>query len=109
MATTIAVAEPLIYFDNAATSWPKPEGFEESLAEFAKSIGGNPGRSGHRLSIAASRSVEKAREGLAELFHVDDSSRIVFTKNATEGLNLALYGFLEDGDRVVISGTSIIP
>ena len=98
------LAEPITYLDNVATSWPKPEGFEERLVELVRTVGSNPGRSGHRLSIAASRSVEKARNGLAELFHVEHSSRIAFTKNATEGLNLALYGFLAAGDRAVISG-----
>jgi cysteine desulfurase / selenocysteine lyase len=71
--------------------------------EFTRSMGGNPGRSGHRLSIAASRAVETTRESLARLFHVEDASRIIFTKNATEGINLSLYGLLSKGDCAVLS------
>jgi cysteine desulfurase family protein len=90
-----------IYFDNAATSWPKPPAVCTALTEYLGDAGGNPGRSGHRMSIAAARVVENAREGLAELFNVTDPSRIVFTQNATHALNLALYGLLQPGDHVV--------
>jgi cysteine desulfurase / selenocysteine lyase len=90
-----------IYFDNAATSWPKPEAVHAALGDYFGDAGGNPGRSGHRMSIAAARVVETAREALAELFHAHDPSRIVFTQNATHALNLALYGLLHPGDHVV--------
>ena len=90
-----------IYFDNAATSWPKPEGVRAALIDYFGDAGGNPGRSGHRMSIAAARIVENAREALAELFHANDSSRIVFSHNATHALNLALYGVLQPDDHVV--------
>jgi cysteine desulfurase family protein len=66
-------------------------------------VGGNPGRSGHRMSIAAARAVEDTRDLLGDLFNVRDSGQIVFTKNATEALNLAIYGLLEPGDHVVTS------
>ncbi len=92
---------PVIYFDNAATSWPKPPGVREALSDYLADAGGNPGRSGHRLSIGAARLVERARELLAELFNADDPSRIVFTLNATHALNVALYGLLRPGDHVV--------
>jgi len=90
-----------IYFDNAATSWPKPPEVLAAIADCLAEAGGNPGRSGHRLSIAAARVVEDARELLAALFNAGDPSRIVFTQNATHALNLALYGLLRPGDRVV--------
>src|SRR2546422_1490516 len=90
-----------IYFDNAATSWPKPPAVRRALDEYFSDAGGNPGRSGHRMSIAAARLVENAREGLAQLFNATDPSRIVFTGNATHALNVALYGILRPGDRVV--------
>jgi len=90
-----------IYFDNAATSWPKPEGVRAALSDYFGDAGGNPGRSGHRMSVAAARIVENAREALAELFQANDSSRIVFSQNATHALNLALYGLLHPGDHVV--------
>jgi cysteine desulfurase/selenocysteine lyase len=91
----------MIYFDNAATSWPKPATVQSALSEHLSDVGGNPGRAGHRMSIAAARVVENAREALAALLGANDSSRIVFTQNATQALNLALYGLLRPGDHVV--------
>lgn len=91
----------MIYFDNAATSWPKPPAVRAALDDYFGDAGGNPGRSGHRMSIAAARVVENAREALAELFNAKDPSRIVFTQNATHALNLALYGVLRPGHHVV--------
>ena len=95
----------MIYFDNAATSWPKPPGVRAALNEYFGEASGNPGRSGHRMSVAAARIVENAREALAELFNANDPSRIVFTHNATHALNLALYGLLRPGAHVVTTGT----
>lgn len=92
---------PTIYFDNAATSWPKPPAVSAAVSGYLTEAGGNPGRSGHRMSVAAARVVEDGREALAELFHVSDPSRLVFTHNATHALNLALYGLLRRGDHVV--------
>ena len=66
-------------------------------------VGANPGRSGHLLSIEAARIVYGAREALSVLFHVKDSSRIVFTMNATESINLALKGLLRPKDHVITS------
>jgi cysteine desulfurase / selenocysteine lyase len=91
----------MIYFDNAATSWPKPPAVRAALDEYFGEAGGNPGRSGHRMSVAAARIVENAREALAELFNAHDPSRIVFTHNATHALNAALHGLLRPGDHVV--------
>jgi cysteine desulfurase family protein len=93
-----------IYFDNAATSWPKPPAMMEAMARFNESIGGNPGRSGHRLSIEAARVVYEARERVAELIGSPDPLSIAFTKNATEAINCALFGLLKSGDHVVTSG-----
>ncbi len=91
----------LIYFDNAATSWPKPPGVAATVADQSREAAGNPGRSGHRMSIAAARVVEQGREALAALFNAGDPSRMVFTLNATHALNLALHGLLRAGDHVV--------
>lgn len=91
----------MVYFDNAATSWPKPPEVLAAIAACLADAGGNPGRAGHRLSIAAARVVEDTRELLAELFNADDPSRIVFAHNATHALNVALYGLLRPGDHVV--------
>jgi len=91
----------LIYFDNAATSWPKPAGMVEAMGYYNEMVGGSPGRSGHRRSIDAGRIILETREALAELFGIDDSLRIIFTKNATEALNIALLGLLQSGDHVI--------
>ncbi|UCF09216.1 MAG: aminotransferase class V-fold PLP-dependent enzyme [Thermoplasmata archaeon] len=92
-----------IYFDNAATSWPKPESVISAMVNFSKNIGANPGRSGHRLSIEAGRVVNDAREKVAELFGVIDPMRVVFGLNATDALNLAMRGILRKGDHVITS------
>ncbi len=93
----------MIYLDNAATSWPKPPIVVRTMSDYLENAGGNPGRSGHRLSIAAARYVYDTREALAELFSVPDPLRIIFTLNVTHALNLALRGLLRPGDRVVTS------
>ncbi len=92
-----------IYLDNAATSFPKPPQVTDAMAHYMREVGANPGRSGHRLSLEASRIVEHAREGLATLFHIADPNRIAFTMNVTESLNMVIYGFLNAGDHVIAS------
>jgi len=94
----------MIYFDNAATSWPKPPGVAEAMVHFLDEVGANPGRSGHRLSIAAGRIVYEARERVANLFGAPDPLRVVLTPNVTWGVNLVLRGLLRPGDHVVTTG-----
>jgi len=91
----------LIYMDNGATSFPKPPAVSQAMLHFLSDVGGSPGRSGHRLSQEAARTVFDCRESLAALFAVPDSRRIAFTLNATEALNTALLGLLREGDGVV--------
>lgn len=93
----------IIYFDNAATSWPKPPQVLEAMIRFMNEVGANPGRSGHKLSIEAARIIFETREALANLFNIKDPSRIVFTLNATESINLALKGILKPNDHVITS------
>ncbi len=93
----------MIYFDNAATSWPKPDGVPEAMARFLRECGANPGRSGHARSIQAGRIVYEARERIARLFGLADPLAVAFTKNATEALNVALQGLLAPGDHVITS------
>jgi cysteine desulfurase family protein len=93
----------MIYFDNAATSWPKPPGVAEAMVHFLEAVGANPGRSAHRQAIESGRIVYGAREAVCELFHAPDPLRLVFTKNVTEALNLALQGLLRSGDHVITS------
>jgi cysteine desulfurase family protein len=94
----------MIYLDHAATSWPKPPEVTQAMADFLARAGGNPGRSGHRLSVEAGRIVYDAREAVAELFGAADPLRVIFTLNATHALNIALAGLLRPGDHVVTSG-----
>jgi cysteine desulfurase family protein len=91
----------ILYLDNAATSFPKPEAMLAAMVNYQQNIGGSPGRSGHGLSIDAGRIVFETRETLARLFNMEDPLRIAFTKNSTEALNIALLGLLKRGDHVI--------
>ncbi len=91
----------LIYFDNAATTWPKPKAVSRAMVRFLEEVGANPGRSGHRLSVAAARVVYRAREEVAALLGCDDPLRVVFCANGTTALNFALHGLVRPGDHVV--------
>ncbi len=93
----------MIYFDNAATSWPKPPGVAEAMVHFLERIGANPGRAAHRRAVEAGRIVYDAREAVCELFGAPDPLRVAWCKNVTEALNLALVGLLRAGDHVVTS------
>jgi cysteine desulfurase/selenocysteine lyase len=93
----------MIYLDNAATSWPKPLEVLKAMTDVLELAGGNPGRSGHRLSVAAAREVYNAREDIASFFNVTDPLRVIFTANATHAINIALKGLLKPSDHVVTS------
>jgi cysteine desulfurase family protein len=93
----------LVYLDNAATTWPKPAAVGAAMLRYLESVGGSPGRGGHRLAIEAGREVYAAREQLAALLGLDDPEAVILLKNATEALNLAILGTLRRGDRVVVS------
>ncbi|MBC7234487.1 MAG: aminotransferase class V-fold PLP-dependent enzyme [Chloroflexi bacterium] len=94
----------MIYLDHAATSWPKPPEVMEAMRRFLECAGGNPGRSGHRLSIEAGRIVFAAREALAHFFGLDNPLRLIFTPNVTYALNTVINGYLRPGDHVVTTG-----
>lgn len=93
----------MIYLDNAATSWPKPPEVLKAMVDVLRHAGGNPGRSGHRLSIEAARIIYDAREDIARFFNIRDPLRVIFTSNATHAINIVLQGLLKPGDRVVTS------
>jgi cysteine desulfurase family protein len=93
----------MIYLDNAATSWPKPEGVYQSIGDFLRSSGGNPGRGGHTMAVAASVMVDRTRLLLARLINAPDKDRVVFTLNCTDSLNIGLKGLLKPGDHVITS------
>lgn len=90
----------MIYFDNAATSLQKPEAVIEAVTEAMKSLG-NASRGAHSAALGSNRMVYETRELLAELFHIDDLSRIAFTMNATESLNIAIAGIFRPEDHVI--------
>lgn len=92
-----------VYFDNAATSYPKPPSVYEAINFTLQHVGANPGRGEHSLSQSANRIIFKARETIAEFFNIPNSRNIVFTSNGTEAINLALKGFLKPGDHGIIS------
>ncbi len=91
------------YLDNAATSFPKPEAVYQRIDHVLRRIGGNPGRASHALAMEAARVVFNARETIAKLLGGPDSSRIIFTKNTTEAINLGLKGVLKRGGHVITS------
>ncbi|HTF57361.1 MAG TPA: aminotransferase class V-fold PLP-dependent enzyme [Planctomycetota bacterium] len=93
----------MIYLDNAATTWPKPESVYRALDEFARNAAANPGRSGHRMAVAAEAKVGEARARVANLLNAESPDRIVLTLNATDALNIAIKGILRPGDHVVTS------
>lgn len=94
--------ENVIYLDNAATSFPKPDSVYNAVMDAMKTCGGNPGRSGHRLSMAAGRIINEARFYCGRLFNAAERE-IVFTHNATAALNIAIKGALNSGDHVITS------
>ncbi|MEG6616933.1 aminotransferase class V-fold PLP-dependent enzyme [Peptococcaceae bacterium 1198_IL3148] len=92
-----------VYFDNAATSWPKPPAVWQAMDYFMHQVGASPGRAGHKRTVVANGMVDETRELLAKQFNIDDPQQISFTLNATDGLNTAIKGLLKPGDHVVTS------
>ena len=91
----------MIYLDNAATSFPKPEAVYAAMDSFMRTSAGNPGRSGHKLAVAAQRVVDDARRELAALLNAPEPSRLIFALNATDAINIALKGLVQPGDHVI--------
>ena len=93
----------MIYFDNAATSFPKPPMVVRAMAGTLTRIGGNPGRAGHKLALCGGRVIQRCREVLAEAFDAPAPENVIFTSGCTESLNLAIRGMLHEGDEVICS------
>lgn len=93
--------ERMIYLDNASTSFPKPESVYRKMDEVYRFRGANPGRAGHRMALQASQTVEEVRRQVADFFHAPDPKQVAFTFNATDALNMAIRGVLEEGDEVI--------
>ena len=92
----------MIYFDNAATGGRKPDSVLNAVSSAIK-VCANPGRSGHKLSLSCARLVQNCRNALTDLFDGYGFDRVIFTKNCTEALNIALFGVLQKGDHVIAS------
>ena len=93
----------MVYLDNAATSFPKPEPVYKGMEEFVRAAGANPGRGGHRRAVEAEGMIEDTRRLMARLLGVPRPERIVFGHNATDGLNMAIKGVLRPGDHAITS------
>jgi len=93
----------VVYLDNAATSFPKPETVYRAVDICMREYCANPGRSGHYLALESGKAVMRTREVLCSFFGIRNVMQLVFTKNATEAINIALKGYLRPGRHVVIT------
>ena len=92
------------YFDNAATTLPKPEPVYQFMDQFFRTHGVNPGRSGHELAVEAETMIVQTRFMLGKFFgYGGDPSRVTFSLNATDSMNLALLGLIRPGDHMIIT------
>jgi selenocysteine lyase/cysteine desulfurase len=98
----------MIYFDNAATSFPKAPGVAEAIVKFLSESAGNPGRAGHRMAVAAERMLDGVRLQLTRLFDGDQPERMIFAYSATDALNMALKGVLADEPEGVHVVTTVL-
>lgn len=92
----------MIYFDNAATTFPKPLAVSQMLTKASMQYGGNPGRGGHSFSVLAGEQVYRTREAAASFFHTVPE-RVIFTNNCTTALNIAIKGLIKENGHIVIS------
>ncbi len=91
----------MIYLDNAATTWPKPRQILDQMVEQFSRMGVSPGRGSYDAALEASGFIYRTRTKLARFFGAPDANRVIFTANATDGLNTALMGILKPGDHVI--------
>ena len=93
----------MLYFDNAATSFPKPIDVRKAVEESFYYYGANPGRSGHKMGIETARKVFECREKAADFFGLSETENLVFSKNCTEALNIVLMSIGSEGGHFIIS------
>lgn len=91
----------IIYLDNGATSYPKPDGVYQFMDHFYRNFGVNPGRSGYDMCMEAGEVVDETRKMLTDFFNGSDPNRLCFSYNSTDALNLILYGMLKEGDHAI--------
>lgn len=93
----------MIYFDNAATTYPKPQSVLRALQTAAVRYGANPGRAGHRMAVETAQQIYNARETLADFFGLPQCENVIFTKNCTEAVNTVIKGLAKRGGHFVCS------
>jgi cysteine desulfurase family protein len=93
----------MIYLDNAATSWPKPEIVYQTMDKFLREKGGNPGHGSHSLAEAARQVIDETRMLTARFLNAPVIENVIFTQNCTDSINIGLKGLLKSGDHVIIS------
>ncbi len=93
----------MIYFDNGATTFPKPRSVKIAVNKALSYYGANPGRSGHKMSVKSSEVMYECRENAAKLFGTDNPEKVIFTLNCTSALNTVIKGILKKGDHAIIS------
>lgn len=91
----------MIYLDNAATSFPKPESVYQALDQFGRQSLANPGRAGHKMALASERLLDDTRHLLNQFLRGEGPERFIFTLNCTDALNMAFKGVLSNGDHVI--------
>lgn len=90
-----------IYFDNAATTFPKPPEVLDAMAHYARSIGASAGRGAYHEAQESGQVLQTCRERLNTLFHGENPNHFIFTLNCTDALNLAIGGMLKAGDHAI--------
>jgi len=95
------MTKKLIFLDNGATSYPKPQEVYEFMDNFYRNFGVNPGRSGYDLCLETEHMVDETRKMLTNFFNGTDSNRLCFSYNSTDALNLIIFGLLKKGDHAI--------
>lgn len=97
----IIIDKKVYYFDNSATSFPKPESVYKSVEKAIRFYGANPGRGGHRMAVEASKAIYETREKIAALFNIKNPLQIAFTYNSTYALNFAVKGIIPKNSHII--------
>lgn len=92
-----------VYLDNSATTYPKPEDVYNSVYNYMKNIGANPGRGGYSNSLEGDRIIFNCRQSLMELFNFNSIENVIFTSNITQSLNIILKSIVKDGWHIITS------
>ena len=93
----------MIYLDNSATTYPKPQGVRQAVQRAFTDYGANPGRSGYGMCLRTTQAVYQVRQQAAEFFGAPGPECVLFQPSCTQALNVVLKGFLKPGDHVVIT------